>query len=153
MSDLGSYGIIFYGITAMAAIFLANVTREKIADKKGRLMVQIAWGGLILGVFYFVIAVPYVDRYFEPNANSEGLSTERIVDREAAQYVSGHDQRIGNLERELKETRDDLRRLAKHYERILMILWFVAVFYGTGQIMKLSGRGTAGGDPGLKVTE
>lgn len=153
MSDLGGYSFIFfYGITAMAAVFLAIVTPQKITDKKGRLMVQISWGGLILGIFYFVIAVPYVNSYFEPYTNNAGLSTERIVDREAAQYVSGHDQRIGNLERELKQTKNDLGRLTKHYERILMILMFVAIFYGTGQITKLSGKGTAGGDPGLKIT-
>lgn len=153
MTSIFSFNFLIYAITLIALAIVVNTKRSRIRSERDRLKFQIAWGAIIGGVFYFSLSTPFIFNFFHPPASKEGISTERIIDKEAAQYVSDHDRRIAYLERELKDTQDDLKELNDHYKQNLQLLMYVVIFVGSAQISRLRNRGGTKGDPGLRITE
>ena len=140
MASIFSFNFLIYMITLIALGIIVNSTRRQQRSDRGSLKLQIAWGALIGGAFFFAASVPFLFTYFDPPTNKTGASTERIVDKEAAQYISDHDRRIAYLERELKDTQDDLRELNDHYKQNMQILMYAVLFIGSVQIRRLRNR-------------
>lgn len=153
MSGIFSFSFFFYVVTFMALVVLISNWRRKNASPRDIILEQIAWGALILGLIYYSISIPDTSQYYSPDSNKSGLSIDRIVDKEAAQYVSDHDKRIGYLESELKETKEELDQLTKHYKDIFRILTYLALFFGLSQITKLESSKGGRPDPALNITE
>ncbi len=133
MSDLGFWGVTTYFFTIIAIAGLVTLASVKIQkERKAFYLKKILWGMLIISTIYWYLTVPFVGSYYKFSGNLEfptNLSPE-----EETKYIKDHHTRIENLEEELKETKEELDAIQKHYQMLIQFLFYAILYYGVNQI-------------------
>jgi hypothetical protein len=104
---------------------------------------KICWGLLIIGAIYFYTTVPFVGSYFEFSDKLQPPTTIKSVE-EQEKYIKDHHFRVESLERELKETKEELKEIRTHYDRIVQIIFYAILYFGIFQILKKNNESIGG---------
>jgi hypothetical protein len=91
-----------------------------------------AWAILVFASIYWTASIPYIHSYYQYSGNLK--YPESISAGEETRYIKDHHSRIEDLERELKEAKEDLRALKEHYWLMFQFIMYGVVFYGCSQI-------------------
>lgn len=117
----------FFGMLAVSILATANSGNlrkglEHIPVKK------ICWAILIAVGAYWYITVPYIRSYFDSSNKLEFAIP--LTDSDQSKHIRNHETRIDRLEREVKETKEDLQALQKHYRNVVQVGWFAVLYLG-----------------------
>lgn len=117
----------FFGILAVAILATANSGNlrkglEHVPVKK------ICWAVLIAVGAYWYMTVPYVSLPLDLLDKSE--YARPVTDSDQSVQIANNHTRIKSLEREVKETREELRGLQQHYKNVVQIGWFALLYLG-----------------------
>lgn len=96
---------------------------------------KICWGILIISVSYFYITVPFFSSYYNVSNKLEYPTAVKSTE-ENEKYLKDHHFRIERLEDELKETKEELKKIQNHYEFAVHALFYAILYIGIFQIMK-----------------
>ena len=130
--ELPIYFLTMVAITSLSTLAGAEsrVNRQKLNVTK--IIKKICWGIVIISSAYWTITFPHVGSYYDFSNKSE-YPAELNADKEAA-YIKEYHQRIENLERETKETKEELRAVRERLDLILGIIMLGIITYGCNQI-------------------
>jgi hypothetical protein len=122
----------------MALALLAGVKTGPVRQSlKGSedLIKRVLIGILVISAAYWWATVPYAGRYDESSDElAYPASGEEVAD--AGKYLREHHLWIGSLERELEEQREEFSQLRNHYELVLSLAFFAAVYFSSILIFK-----------------
>ena len=121
----------------MILIILAGFIYTRNMEPKERLhnRKKFSWAAVVVLVGYFFITVPYTGFFFRFGEDQDAPVKVDTVDA-AERYVTNHERRISRLEMELEESREQLREVRDHYQRLLQFLMMGVFVFGFSQIFK-----------------
>lgn len=133
-SDL-SWFLVVVGVIALLMVIGHLTGRNKEPESRKKHLSKFVWAALCLLIGYFFVTVPYTGYFYQFGSTLE--QPQAIESNESAEkYLKNHHHRITTLERELGETREQLRKLRDHYLRILQLVMLFVFGYGFSQILK-----------------
>lgn len=135
-SDLFWFAIV--GGLAILIMIAGHITaRKKSGEERETYIKRFAWACICLLAGYFFLTVPYTGYFF--NFGSKLEMVETIENPEQGnKFLKDHHRRLETLERELTETRDELRELRDHYGRLLQNLMIAVFIVGFSKILTFS---------------
>ena len=124
------YGIMF--VILVAGFVFAS---RKAPEERLFYRLKFVWAALIVLAGYMFLTVPYVG-YFYRFVESPKVPDTIQSNDEARKHLLDHSQRIDRLEQELGESREQMREIRDHYQRILQLLMTAIFAFGFTQILK-----------------
>lgn len=131
MFHLEGYEWIIYFLSLVSVTLLGSLS-GKIAKNKFKgnteLIKKICLGVFMITSMYWIITFPFVSPYFsfaEKTDYPAEISAEKQSD-----YIKEHHGRIENLERELKETKDELKAVTGRINLILQLVMYGLIYFG-----------------------
>lgn len=91
------------------------------------------WVSVCVLIGYFFMTIPYAG-FFYNFGSKKDVPKDLDTNEQVVGYIKDHDDRIRVLERELEETREDLRLLNDHYRNLIYLIMIAVFSYGAGQI-------------------
>jgi len=132
MAELSWFGVGIYILTVMAIVLWATIATGRLRERlkpDEQLIKKITIGILVVSGGYWYVTVPYAGNYYD---FSDHLSyPENLADESVqSKYLGDHHQRIEKLELELKNQREESRKLRDHYQLILQLAWYGLLYFG-----------------------
>lgn len=125
------YGLSLFSIILLGSLSTGNKLRNKFKDKT-ELVKKICLTVFIATSIYWIITFPYVDSYYSFPDKSDypaSVSVGKQFD-----YIEENHRRIESLERELQETKDELKAVAGRINLILQIIMHGLIYFGANWI-------------------
>lgn len=121
--------------TAILIMIVGRVTaRKKSGEQRKTYLKRYVWASICLLTGYFFMTVPYTGYFF--NFASKLEMSESIENtQQSNKYIKDHHWRLEIVEKELTETREELRMLRDHYQRLLQFLMMVVFIVGFSKIL------------------
>jgi hypothetical protein len=132
MSELGWPSIVVYVLSSGAIALWAIASRGKMRESlevHRDLLKKIALGVIVASAGFWYTTVPYAGQFYDFDDNLE-FPQNLDSDADKAKYLRDHHHRIEDLERELKQQREESRQLREHYAVVLYLGFYAILFYG-----------------------
>ena len=134
------YEWIIYVLSFMSIMLLGSLsgnTKDKFKNKI-LLIKKICLGVFVLTLMYWIITFPYVSSYYNFNDDSNFSST--ISAEKQADYITENHNRIVSLERELGETKKELKEVSGRLQLFLQFLMYGMIFFASNWIFNSNGK-------------
>jgi hypothetical protein len=150
LSELSWIGIGIYGLTLIALALLAAVMTAPLRESlRGHedLIKRASIGVLVISAGYWWVTVPYSGSY-DDFSDKLAYPTKGEEVADPGKYLREYHSRIGSLERDLKEQREESRQLRNHYELVLQLAFFAFLYLSSVLIFK---KGDPSSDDPIKL--
>ena len=117
------YEWIIYFLSLLSVMLLGGLSGKVSKDKfkgKTELIKKISLAVFIVTSMYWIITFPFVSPYYNFSEKSDYPS--EISAEKEANYIKEHHRRIESLEREVKETKDELKAVVGRINLFLQLL-------------------------------
>lgn len=134
MINIEGYEWIIYGLSLLSAMLLGSLsvnTTNKFKNN-GLLIKKICLGVFVLTSIYWIITFPYVSSYY--NFHGESNFPSNISAEKQTDYITENHRRIESLERELKETKDELKAVTGRITLFLQFIMYGLIFFSSNWI-------------------
>ena len=119
---------LFWGTLNLISIFLGIgviFSLVNFSDKMSNLAKKVCGVIALVVIFYWMITVPWVDRYYFLNSSKVDSSVELIE----IKHTENQENRIIELERELKTSKDDIKNLRDHYYWFWQFIMYASIYF------------------------
>lgn len=134
--NIAGYEWVIYGLSLLSVTLLGTLSAvtstAALSEKKLLLVKKICLAVFILTSIYWIITFPYVSSFYgfpESKELPANISTE-----EQSDYILENHRRIESLERELKQTKDDLKAVSGRIELFLNLAMYGLIYFGAAKI-------------------
>lgn len=135
MFRVEGYEWIIYFLSLLSVMMLGTLSGTSLKNKfagKIVLVKKICLGVFIITSIYWIITFPSVSPYFN-FADKSDYPAEISLENQS-KYIKEHHGRIESLERELKETKDELKKVTERIDLILQIIMYALIYFGASWI-------------------
>lgn len=105
-------------------------------NKKSSLGKKVCGVIALVVIFYWTTNVPYVDSHYSLNESKPDTS----IESNEIKHIQNHEDRIANLERELKETKDNIKKLREHYSLFWQFIMYGSIYFIFRKILGIEGQ-------------
>lgn len=126
--------IYFFSMLSVALLgtFYAKHSTSKLSRKKLLIVKKICLAVFIVTSIYWIITFPYIGSYYN-FADKSDLPANISVEKQS-DFIRENRLQIESLERELKETTDDLEAVTGRINLLLQLIMFALIYFGTSWI-------------------
>ncbi len=135
MFHIEGYEWMIYCLSLLSITLLGSFSGRNFKEKfagKTELVKKICLAIFVVTSMYWIITFPYVSSYYDFSDKSD-YSSEMISNKQSDYIIKNHRQ-IEVLERELKETKDELKAVTGRINLILQIIMYGLIYFGANWI-------------------
>lgn len=131
MSKLEVYELVIYFFTFLSVCLLGSLSFTKVKPEFANRAIffkKIASVVFLITAIYWILTFPYVGSFYYISDKTEfpnKITAEKQVD-----YIVENRRRIESLEKELKETKDDLEAVRERIKMFLELFMFALIYFG-----------------------